>query len=369
MSSITVDGNKTIKRTGASKTVETPTTQPTQQPTTSGSVYDNYANRLKENNQSYLDTLGKNFDMYRSMLDRNKINSQAQLASATEKSRAMMDNYLKALGLYGSGAGQSEYANLGANYQNSLASINNEYDDNLMNAQMDYNERVANENKEFNNNLLNAELEQQNQNDTAFTNAMSEMREIGATPEQMREYYEENKGKISEGLQSQWENVLNVASEKASKERDYNYNELNNSIKNAELNETNIDTGFNLIEEKFKDNDISEEQYYNANKNLIKRIIEDEYEYDDERDLVKMIEVVENYKSKLSQEQYKDIKNKLTNQITEVMSIETLEDGIDEIEDAIKEYKKQGKTDKVNELESKKQKLEQKIKQIKSFKL
>lgn len=247
-------------------------------------IYQQQVENLQADNKQTLDTLSKNFDMYRSMLDRNKVNSQAQLASATEKSRAMMDNYLKALGLYGSGAGQSEYANLGASYQNNLASINNDYQNDLMNAQMQYDKDVLAENKEFRQNMFNAQIEEQNQNDTAFTNAMNEMQDIGATAEQMREYYEENKGKISEGLQSQWEKTLNIASENNQKELNKNYSSLSKMINSLDYNEdftlgddSNTTKTIDEITNYYNDGMISKTQYDNIRKEMIDNIIKKKY--------------------------------------------------------------------------------------------
>lgn len=78
------------------------------------------------------------YDQYRLQLDKNKLSAQNELNKATSKSRTYMDNYLKALGLQGSGMGASANAQLGSNYASQMAQINADYNTQKLGLQQDY---------------------------------------------------------------------------------------------------------------------------------------------------------------------------------------------------------------------------------------
>lgn len=78
------------------------------------------------------------YDQYRLQLDKNKLSAQNELNKATSKSRTYMDNYLKALGLQGSGVGATANAQLGSNYASQMAQINADYNAQKLGLEQDY---------------------------------------------------------------------------------------------------------------------------------------------------------------------------------------------------------------------------------------
>lgn len=251
-------------------------------------IYQQQLDNLNASNQSKLDLINRSFDAYRSQLERNKVNSQAQLASATEKSRAMMDNYLKALGLYGSGAGQSEYANLGANYQNNLASINDSYNDNLMNAELDRDEKLLSQQDIYDEKSADLQAKQIEYNDTQFDNMMNEMIDENATVAQLRDYYNNNSSKISEDLRNAWEQRLNNKTDVETKVQKEAYKALvntMNSITDYEdlfegegLNsDSQIINTINNISTAYDEGNISKEQYNTIRDDLLDKYLTNKF--------------------------------------------------------------------------------------------
>lgn len=71
------------------------------------------------------------YDDYVNTIKMNKLNAQSELSASQEKSNALMNNYLKALGVYGSGLGQTAYAQNNANYDKMINESNQAYDNSL----------------------------------------------------------------------------------------------------------------------------------------------------------------------------------------------------------------------------------------------
>lgn len=82
------------------------------------------------------------YDDYVNQLKKNKVTAQHELDNANLKSRTYMDNYLKNMGLNGSGAGLSAYNQLGANYNNNVASLNAQYNDAVNQYRQQYNQNA-----------------------------------------------------------------------------------------------------------------------------------------------------------------------------------------------------------------------------------
>lgn len=84
-------------------------------------------NELGETNKSYLN--GESSSNYalpdiQSMINAKTANPKAELQMAMQKAQSMSNDYLKALGLQGSGVGQSQLSDIGIQYQNALSKIN-----------------------------------------------------------------------------------------------------------------------------------------------------------------------------------------------------------------------------------------------------
>lgn len=62
----------------------------------------------------------------------NTLNAKNEVAIAQRKASSSMDNYLKALGIQGTGLGQSQYANLASDYASKIADINADEQDKLL---------------------------------------------------------------------------------------------------------------------------------------------------------------------------------------------------------------------------------------------
>lgn len=85
-------------------------------------------NELGETNKSY--SKGGSSSNYawpdiQSMINVKTANPKAELQMAMQKAQSMSNEYLKALGLQGSGMGQSQLSDIGVQYQNALSNINN----------------------------------------------------------------------------------------------------------------------------------------------------------------------------------------------------------------------------------------------------
>lgn len=88
----------------------------------------NATNELGETNKSYSN--GGSSSNYawpdiQSMINVKTANPKAELQMAMQKAQSMSNEYLKALGLQGSGMGQSQLSDIGVQYQNALSNINN----------------------------------------------------------------------------------------------------------------------------------------------------------------------------------------------------------------------------------------------------
>lgn len=75
---------------------------------------------------------------YQNMLKMNKMNMQAEIASINQKAMSGIENYRKALGLQGSGAGESVNAQLGVAQAQALAQANAQNQINEENARQSY---------------------------------------------------------------------------------------------------------------------------------------------------------------------------------------------------------------------------------------
>lgn len=73
---------------------------------------------VQSNNDAYWKDLQNQIKM-------NTLNSKNEVANAQRKASANMDNYLKMLGIQGTGLGQSQYTALASDYANKIADINN----------------------------------------------------------------------------------------------------------------------------------------------------------------------------------------------------------------------------------------------------
>ena len=73
---------------------------------------------------------------YADMISAKTANSKMELQSAMQRAQSASNEYLRAMGLQGSGLGQSQLTDIGAQYQNAMANINQqaEYD---VNSQLD----------------------------------------------------------------------------------------------------------------------------------------------------------------------------------------------------------------------------------------
>ena len=72
-----------------------------------------------------------NYNDYVNQIKMNKMNARSELSSAQEKSNVLMNNYLKALGVQGSGLGQSAIAQNNQTYANMMNKSDLAYDDQL----------------------------------------------------------------------------------------------------------------------------------------------------------------------------------------------------------------------------------------------
>lgn len=64
------------------------------------------------------------FKKYQNLLKSNQANLKAELGAIRDKSMATSENYLKQLGLQGSGVGQTAQAQMNTNYSNAIANLN-----------------------------------------------------------------------------------------------------------------------------------------------------------------------------------------------------------------------------------------------------
>lgn len=85
-------------------------------------------NKNTSNNLKYQD--------YASLIDMKTANPKAELQTAMQRAQSASNAYLKALGLQGSGVGQSQLTDIGVQYQNALSKINQTAQDEV-NAQLD----------------------------------------------------------------------------------------------------------------------------------------------------------------------------------------------------------------------------------------
>ena len=105
-------------------------------------------NELGETNKSYLN--GESSSNYawpdiQSMINVKTANPKAELQMAMQKAQSMSNDYLKALGLQGSGVGQSQLSDIGVQYQNALSKINNTARDEVISqVDKDFEDAVAN---------------------------------------------------------------------------------------------------------------------------------------------------------------------------------------------------------------------------------
>ena len=70
------------------------------------------------------ETRAKYWQEIQNQIRQNTLNSKNEVANAQRKAGASMDNYLKMLGIQGTGLGQSQYTNLASDYANKIADIN-----------------------------------------------------------------------------------------------------------------------------------------------------------------------------------------------------------------------------------------------------
>jgi hypothetical protein len=87
----------------------------------------NYANNTAINNYGWQD--------YSNLINAKTANPKAELQTAMQRAQNASNEYLKALGLAGSGMGQSQLSDIGVQYQNALSKINQTAQDEV-NAQL-----------------------------------------------------------------------------------------------------------------------------------------------------------------------------------------------------------------------------------------
>ena len=81
-------------------------------------------NSLSEQNQNELEnTKTWNYQDYQDLINAKTANPKLELQSAMQRAQSASNQYLKALGLQGSGLGQSQLSDISAQYQNALAGI------------------------------------------------------------------------------------------------------------------------------------------------------------------------------------------------------------------------------------------------------
>jgi hypothetical protein len=73
---------------------------------------------------------------YADLINAKTANSKVELQTAMQRAQSASNDYLKALGLQGSGLGQSQLTDIGAQYQNALSNINRQAESDV-NAQLD----------------------------------------------------------------------------------------------------------------------------------------------------------------------------------------------------------------------------------------
>lgn len=108
---------------------------------------------IKDNTTDYgTGSINKTYDDYVTQLKNSKLNAQAELTSAQQKSSSLMNNYLKALGVMGSGAGMSAYSDSNMAYANAVNKSNQNYDNEIVNYTNSYYDKYTNDIKELYNN-------------------------------------------------------------------------------------------------------------------------------------------------------------------------------------------------------------------------
>ena len=132
----TVAGNGVGNRTVINKEPETVVgTTPTTTPETTNSATTNTTagtTPAQTTGSSYVDDSWK---VIQQQIKMNTLNSKNEVAMAQRQASKNMDNYLKSLGIYGTGLGQSSYVDLATQYANQLAEINDSERTALLEAQ------------------------------------------------------------------------------------------------------------------------------------------------------------------------------------------------------------------------------------------
>jgi hypothetical protein len=88
------------------------------------------------------ETVDNSWQSIQQQIKLNTLNSKNELAIAQRHASKNMDNYLKALGIYGTGLGQSQYTGLASQYANQLAEINTEEREAMLGAIEEQNDKV-----------------------------------------------------------------------------------------------------------------------------------------------------------------------------------------------------------------------------------
>jgi hypothetical protein len=89
------------------------------------------------------DSLNNDWQKIQQKIKSSMLNSKNEIAIAQRHAQANMDNYLKALGIEGTGLGQSAYIDLATQYSNMLSDVNTEERDRLDDAETDYNSKIS----------------------------------------------------------------------------------------------------------------------------------------------------------------------------------------------------------------------------------
>lgn len=102
-------------------------------------------------NQNQTPTAKNMYDTYLEQLSTQKANAKNEAYVANENSKRYLDNTLKQQGLSNTGMNETSKLGLASMYQQSLSNINNNYNNDVLNAQQNY---FQNQNSELNNELL-----------------------------------------------------------------------------------------------------------------------------------------------------------------------------------------------------------------------
>lgn len=205
----------------------------------------------------------------------NSLNSKNEVASAQRKASLSMDNYLKALGIQGTGLGQSQYASLASDYANKISDINKNEQEQLLNLEA---QKKAEQDE-----LLAKEEAKTEKNQATLGSQIEYYLSLGLDATPLIEQYKEQYGDAS-----YYENLASGIADKNAKEEaeraeatkeeiSYQvaglYGAIVNAIKEGNLSQEeyiNMKNIADKLSEAYKNEDVeSMNKYYNEAENLM----------------------------------------------------------------------------------------------------